>query len=139
MDDKSDSVELTPAEESELTPKPTPEEIPSSESNKPVVTFRGNGYDLSAVVAATIGGAVLLSCITCNMAYYILPFIPIVLGIVGLVAAKDSVDPERTKLLSWLGLGSGAFFLLVGFLCVLAYMGFFFFMFFAAAAENGGF
>jgi hypothetical protein len=94
---------------------------PTVESaSKPTVTFMGNSYDLTAVVGVTIGGVVLLSCFTCNMGYYCLPVVPIILGIVGLAAAKDSVNPERTKLLSWLSLGSGAIIiLLIGFFVAL--------------------
>jgi hypothetical protein len=89
---------------------------------KPVVTFEGNNYDLAAVVGVTIGGIVLLSCATCNLGFYVLPFLPIILGLVGLLTAKDSVNPERTKLLSWLSLGSGALILLLILLLVIAYI-----------------
>ncbi len=87
---------------------------------KSVVTFEGNNYDLAAVVGVTIGGIVLLSCATCNLAFYVLPFLPIILGLVGLLTAKDSVNPERTKLLSWLSLGSGALILLLILFLVIA-------------------
>jgi hypothetical protein len=89
---------------------------------KPVVTFEGNNYDLAAVVGVTIGGIVLLSCATCNLGFYVFPFLPIILGLVGLLTAKDSVNPERTKLLSWLSLGSGALILLLILLLVIAYI-----------------
>ena len=79
---------------------------------------------------------VLFSCFTCNLGYYCLPFVPIILGIIGLVAAKDSVDPERTKLLSWLSVGSGAIILLLIFLFIALYIGF---IVFAIMADNSGF
>jgi hypothetical protein len=93
-------------------------------ASKPMVTFMGNSYDLTAVVGVTIGGAVLLSCLTCNMGYYCLPVVPIILGIIGLAAAKDSVNPERTKLLSWLSLGSGAIIILIIGLFIALYVAF---------------
>jgi amino acid transporter len=54
---------------------------------------------------------------------YFLPFLPVILGIVGLITAKDSVNPERTKLLAWFSLGSGALILLLILLVVIAYIG----------------
>jgi hypothetical protein len=99
-----------------------PEAIPTPE---PVVTFRGNNYDLLAVVGVTIGAVILFSCVTCNFGFYCLPFLPIVAGAVGLASAKDSVDPERTRLLSWLSIGSGGIILLLILLIVIAYVGFF--------------
>jgi hypothetical protein len=91
---------------------------------KPAITFMGNSYDLTAVVGVTTGAIVLLTCATCNLGYYCLPLVPIILGIIGLVAAKDAVDPERTKLLSWLSLGSGVIILLLIFLAIVAYVAF---------------
>lgn len=104
--------------------------------SRPEITFMGNSYDMASVVGVTTGAVVLLSCATCNLGYYCLPFIPILLGIVGLVSAKDSVDPQRTKLLSWLSLGSGAVVLLLIFLFIVAYIGLLIFVF---AADSGGF
>jgi hypothetical protein len=89
---------------------------------KPIVTFEGNNYDLAAVVGVTIGGIVLLSCATCNLGFYVLPFLPIILGLVGLLTARDSVNPERTKFLSWLSLGSGALILLLILFLVIVYI-----------------
>lgn len=91
-------------------------------SSTPAITFQGNSYDLVSVVGVTIGGITLLSCATCKLGFYCLPLLPIILGAIGLVAAKDSVDPERTKLLSWISLGSGAIILLLILLFVAAYI-----------------
>src|SRR5688572_24915499 len=74
-------------------------------TTKPPITFQGNNYDLAAVVGVTIGGITLLSCATCNLGFYLLPCLPLILGLVGLIAAKDSVNPERTRLLSWISIG----------------------------------
>ena len=101
------------------------------------ITFRGNSYDLMSVVGVTVGGMTLLTCATCNMGFYCLPIVPIILGIIGLVAAKDSVDPERTKLLSWLSVGSGAVILILIAAFIIIYIAFVFFA--VVAAESGGF
>ena len=93
-------------------------------ATKPTITFQGNNYDLAAVVGVTIGGITLLSCATCNLGFYLLPFLPLVLGLVGLIAAKDSVNPERTKLLSWFSIGSSAVILLLILAVVILYIGF---------------
>lgn len=71
------------------------------------VTFMGNTYDLAALGALGSGALVLFSCLTCNMGYYCLPFIPLLLGLVGIVSAREAVNKERTQLWSWIGVGAG--------------------------------
>jgi hypothetical protein len=118
-------------EEDQSTPEPvsdTEVEVTETERAKPTVTFMGNSYDLTSVVGATVGGVVLFTCVTCNFGWYCLPIIPIILGIIALVSAKDSVDPERTRKLSWIGIGSGAFFIIIGILAAIAYFAFLFFV-----------
>jgi hypothetical protein len=101
-----------------------PPEEPQPE--RPQVTFRGNSYDLISLGAVASAAILLLMCFTCNMGFYCLPFIPLLLGIIGLLVAKDSVDEERTRLLSWIGVGSGGVVLVLGTLAVLAYFAFIF-------------
>jgi len=62
------------------------------------VTFMGNTYDLAALGALGSGAVVLFSCLTCNLGYYCLPFIPLLLGLVGIVSAREAIDKERTRL-----------------------------------------
>ena len=95
---------------------------PTPQGNK--VTFMGNTYDLLSVVTVVSGGLTLLSCLTCNMGYYCLPILPIVLGIVGVLSAQQSVDRERTRLLSWLGVAAGGIILLLFLVAVALYVGF---------------
>jgi len=122
---------VTPAEDGQASSP-----VGGENRSKPAITFQGNSYDLTSVIGLTTGAAVLLACATCNLGYYCLPFVPIILGVIGLVAAKDSVDPDRTKLLSWLSVGSGAIILLLIFIFVALYIGF---IVFVIVAENGGF
>ncbi len=146
MDDKPDFLEMKSDEDDQSASEPDVVEeteteldeptVAESNGSKPVVTFRGNSYDLTAVVAVTIGGVILLTCATCNLGWYCLPFVPIILGLIALIAAKDSVDPERTKLLSWIGIGSGAAIILLLVIFFVAYLGF---IFFAIAMDSGGF
>lgn len=148
-EDKPDSAQGTTGSEAEPEPKPGPE-TPSGLDREPApapngaanqsratVTFRGNSYDLMSVVGVTIGAVVLLSCATCNFGFYCLPFAPILLGIIGLVTADDSVDPRRTRLLSWISLGSGAAIFMLIILFIVAYAGFVAFV--IALDQNGGF
>ena len=132
MDEKPDAQQEVSTEENQSTPEPvvtdTEVEVAAPERGKPTVTFMGNSYDLMSVVAVTLGGMILFTCLTCNFGYYCLPFIPVILGIIALISAKDSVDPERTKLLSWIGIGSGAFFIIIGLLAFIAYFAFLFFV-----------
>jgi hypothetical protein len=145
MEDKPEFLDRTPDPESprEAPVAALPEEkidpiMPSTAEadSGPVITFQGNSYDLASVIGVTAGALVLFSCFTCNMGYYCLPILPIILGIIGLVAAKDAVDPQRTKLLSWLSVGSGIIIFLLIFLFVAAYIGIFVF---AIMAENSGY
>ena len=93
---------------------------------RPQVTFMGNSYDLVAVVAVVMGGIIFVSCLSCNTAWYCLPPLAVILGVVGLISAEDSIDPARTRLLSWLGIGGGA---AVVVLTVLAFVVYFLFVF----------
>ncbi len=128
----------TEAAASPVSPETSDESLPPvvEPASGSVVTFQGNSYDLAAVIGVTIGGMVLLSCLTCNLGYYCLPVAPIILGAIGLIAAKDAVDPDRTKLLSWLSLGAGVAVILLIVLFVAAYIAF---IFFAVMADSGGF
>ncbi|MBN2390814.1 MAG: hypothetical protein JXR84_08825 [Anaerolineae bacterium] len=93
------------------------------------VTFMGNTYDLAALGALGSGVLVLFSCLTCNMGYYCLPFIPLLLGLVGIVSAREAVNKERTQLWSWLGIGAGIVVIIAGILAVIGSCLWFAFMF----------
>ena len=79
----------------------------------PLATCRGNVYDLASLGSLASGVLVLFSCLTCNTGYYCLPFVPIALGLFGLLTARQAVDAARTRLLSWLGLAAGGIILLI--------------------------
>lgn len=102
------------------------------------VTFEGNNNDLTAVAAIVSAGVALISCGTCGQGLYCLPFIPGVLGIIGLLSADASVDPERTRRFSWisLGIGGGLILLTVIFLAAIFLM--YFSVFAAALSTQGG-
>ena len=87
---------------------------PSAENslNKPPI-YKGNAYDLTSLIALISGIGFLFLCLTCNLGYYLIPFLAIILGTVGVVMAHKSVNPERTRLLSWLGIGSGVIVALI--------------------------
>ena len=124
-------------ENTDADPAPAADSSTSAESGtSPEITFMGNSYDLMSVVGVTVGGLTLFTCATCNMGFYCLPCIPILLGILGLAVAKESVDPDRTRLLSWLGLGSGALILALIFLAFALYLGF---IIFAITMDSSGF
>jgi hypothetical protein len=101
----------------------------------PQVTFRGNTYDLVALGSVVTGALILFSCLTCNMGYYCLPFISIALGAVGVLGARQSVEADRTKLWSWLGIAAGGIFFLLIVLGILLYVGL---IIFAITAEESG-
>jgi hypothetical protein len=80
------------------------------------VTFAGNTYDLTALVALITGALLLFMLLTCGMGTYCLPLVPIVAGVIALASASRAADPDRTRLYSWLGIGAGslAVLLIVG-------------------------
>lgn len=137
--DKPDSENLTNDSDSGSVPVPESSNHTTSAvttSAKPDVTFQGNNYDLMSIIGVTIGGLVLGSCVTFNLIWYCLPVFSIILGALGLAMAKDSVNPERTRLLSWISLGSGAAILALIILFVVAYI---VIIIAAIAADGGGF
>jgi hypothetical protein len=75
--------------------------------------YRGNAFDITALIALATGVLTLLTCVSMGYIIYCLPVFPLALGVVGLATARKAVDPERTRLLSWIGLGSGGVFLLI--------------------------
>jgi hypothetical protein len=58
------------------------------------------------------------------MGYYCLPFITVVLGVVGVLSARQAVEAERAKLWSWLGIAAGGIVLLLIALFIVLYIGF---------------
>ncbi|MCB0165339.1 MAG: hypothetical protein KDI79_14010 [Anaerolineae bacterium] len=122
-------------EDSLPVPKPSlPSEPEPSPSTTAAKIFQGNSYDLVAFIGVVVGGMTLLSCATLGVGQYCMPLVPIILGIVGLVSAKDSLNPERTRQLSWLSIGAGGVILLL----LLIFVGFYIaLVVFGVAAENG--
>ena len=106
----------------EVTAPSTASETPRLAA--PEATFRGNTYDLAALGALASGAVVLFSCLTCNLGFYCLPFVPIVLGLIGVLAARQSVDEQRTRVWSWLGIAAGGFILLLIIAGVVLYIAF---------------
>ena len=142
MDNENEDVDSV-AFEAET---PTPEDPIETESaapvepasgSKPVVTFRGNNYDLMSVVGVSLAGGTLFACGTCGFGFYCLPFVPLILGIIGLFSLKDSVDPDRTKMLSWASVAVGSLFVLLILAGILFYILYFTFIFSMIAAEGG--
>jgi len=109
-----------------------PQEVPSGTSAndeaprpRPTITFMGNAYDLTALGALASGLLVLFLCTTCSMGFYCLPFIPLALGLVGIIASRNAVDRQRTVTFSWIGLAIGIAILILLAGCVVAYFGLF--------------
>ncbi len=90
----------------------------------PEATFKGNTYDLAALGALISGIIALFSCVTCGMGIYCLPLVPLVLGLIGLLSARQSVQEERTRLWSWLGIAAGGFIVLLTIAGIVLYVAF---------------
>lgn len=117
-DDQLDFMHMDDSE-----PEPSPYDTP--ETPAPAITFQGNNYDLTALVGLVISVTVIFTCITCSQGVSCLPLIAIILGVVGLVSARESVDPNRTRLWSWISIGTGGVVLVLIILAVVAYIGLF--------------
>jgi hypothetical protein len=93
---------------------------------EPQVTFRANTYDLLSLGSLITGALILFSCLTCNLGYYCLPFVSVVLGAVGVLSARQAIEEKRTRLWSWLGIATGGIVLLFVVAAVVLYIGFLF-------------
>lgn len=94
----------------------------------PAVTFKGNTYDLAALGALASALLLAFMCGTCNMGFYCMPLLPVVLGLVGLFSARQAVNYERTRLWSWIGIGVGGVILVLLVVALVAYFGLLFWM-----------
>ncbi len=125
-----------PYVESETSAYEEPSSLPyegPTESGHPQVSFMGNTYDLLAVSGMVSSLILMFICLTCNMGFYCLPFIPLGLGLFGLLTAQDAIDAKRTQTLSWVNIGIAAAILLIGMLFLILYIGLMVFI----AAEGG--
>ncbi|TFG67414.1 MAG: hypothetical protein E4H27_09035 [Anaerolineales bacterium] len=84
--------------------------------------FEVNAHDLSAFIALICGVIVFLVCASCGLGLYLLPLVAIVMGLIGLIIAKNAVNPQRAQLLSWLGLGSGIITVLLALIGIAVYI-----------------
>ena len=98
-------------------------EVGDSPSAEPAATMHGNAYDMTALGALASGGLLLFLCLTCNMGFYCLPFLPLILGVIGVVGAKRAVNREQSQAMSWIGLGSGVLVILMMLAGVVLYFG----------------
>ena len=104
-------------------PPKAPQPRPASDESE--VTYRGNSNDLSALGALASSILLLFTCLTCGSGVYCLPVVPLVLGLIGVLGAKRSVNKEQTQLFSWIGIGTGGLTLLLiaaGFIAYLVLM-----------------
>lgn len=85
-------------------------------------TFAGNNYDLMAAIGLIFGITVLASCFTLNLAYYCLPVVAVVLGVIALTNANRATDPARTRTYAWIAIGTGGFILLLVMALVVFYL-----------------
>jgi hypothetical protein len=75
--------------------------------------YRGNSTDIVGLLAAVLGIVTLVMCGSGSYAAYCLPFVALLLGLIALSTAREAIDPARTRLLGWIGLGSGGVFVVL--------------------------
>lgn len=108
---------VVPVEEYPVEDKPAPAGAGAS-PQRPAVTFMGNTYDLVALGALASGLLVGFLCLTLNYGIYFLPFLPLILGLIGVFTARQAVDEQRAKTYSWIALGIAGGILLLAVLCI---------------------
>ncbi len=86
----------------EAPPAPAAPPVPAAPAAKPAPSFLGNANDLVALIAAVSGAAIFGACFASVAAWCV----PLVLGIIGLVLAKEAIDPRRARILSAVGIVS---------------------------------
>ncbi len=84
-------------------------EVSAAQPGAPGLAYRGNGVDLSALVAGVAGAAALL---TCTGQAWLLPFLAFGLGVAVWWQARGAADPRRARWLAGLGLAGGGVYLL---------------------------
>jgi hypothetical protein len=97
----------------EPPPTPAPLEPPDTPTAPDLLAsrgtvYRGNGYDITALIAAVTGLLAILSCATFGYMMYCLPLLPLALGLVGVLTTRRAADPGRSRVFGWIGLGTGA-------------------------------
>jgi len=85
---------------------------PSAVKPRQVGMYSGNNVDLAGLVAACLGGMILLYCVPCLNA--VGPLLALIIGFIALMDAKRAVDPQRTRILAGVGIASGGLFLALG-------------------------
>lgn len=92
---------------------------------RPPAIFTGNWYDLVAVGALVSSVLTAFVCFTLSYGIYLLPFLSLALGIIGVLTAQRALNQERARLWSWVGLGIGIALVALLVLCVVFYFGLF--------------
>ncbi len=103
---------------------------PGEEAGEKV--YKGNSYDLAALIATVLGITTLASCFG---GAYCLPVIGVALGVVAYLNADKSLDGNRTRKLSIAGVAFSGFLILV----ILAFCGFYLLMFGFLFSTTGSF
>lgn len=119
-----------------LNPEPSGEPASAATPSSTEVIYQGNNYDLAALVGMISAAFILFSCGTFGLGTYCFPVVAVGLGVVGLLKANEAVNPERTRLFSWLSIGTGGLILALIVVFIIFYFGL---ILFAIAAESGGF
>jgi len=100
---------------------------------QPEAPYQGNSADVTALIAAVMGGLTLAWC--AGLAW-IIPLLAFFVGLAGWLQAKSALNPQRTRWLSGLGMASGG--VLLGIAIFMALMfSLCFFSFFAASGLIG--
>jgi hypothetical protein len=74
--------------------------------------YSGNSVDLGGLAAACFGAMMLLSCVPCLNV--LAPILGLLVGLMALAQAQHAINPKRTRILAWIGIGGGSAVMLLG-------------------------
>lgn len=92
----------------------------------PLITRHRNGNDLVSLIAGISGLLSIATCFGIGIAICIppLPLLPLLLGGIGLAGSKNAGNPERSRILSWLGIAGGMGFVVLALLLIIGSLAF---------------
>ena len=111
-----------------------PSQASAARAAQPEAPYKGNGTDLTALLAALAGASALLSC---TGFAWIMPMLAFGLGLTAWLQHRDALNPGRTRQLSVVGLAGGSLFV-AGILITIAFMLLCFGLQFALLTRGGG-
>jgi hypothetical protein len=101
-------------------------QLPRLPEAPPLNTRHRNGNDLIALLAGISGVLSIATCFGVGIALCVppLPLLPLLLGGIGLVGSRGASNPEKARILSWIGIAGGVGFVALVLLLIVGSLAF---------------